>query len=117
MDLLPVQAAACKSCGMCGAASRQSAVGSRTQEASLRLSFPVRSLILLAIGLYGVPLAGLLAGALIAAAFGANDFGALAGSLAGCGIAVFVMKQSAGFLEKRALERLTFRAAGSLETP
>ncbi len=92
---------------MCGIAARQSE--SRPDGTAFRLSLPVRSLILLAAGVYGLPLFGLLAGALTATAFGAGDAAALAGALAGGAIAVFGMRRGARMLEQSALTQLSLQ--------
>jgi positive regulator of sigma E activity len=103
------QPATCKSCGLCGADSSIPSVAAHLDTTPLSLSLPVRTLALIAIGLYGVPLAGLLAGTLLAAALGAGDFGALAGAVAGCVGAVVLMRPRASQFESLALEHLRYR--------
>lgn len=121
MDLIPDHSAACKTCGLCSAIApqpekqllRQPTPG---QQTPMRLEFPVKSLMSLALGLYGMPLIGLLAGALLATAFGANDAGALIGSVTGCAIALAIMRALAGTLERRTVARLQVSASGAPET-
>lgn len=113
MDLLPDHSSACKSCGLCSAVAPQPETASRRRETPMRLEFPVNSLMALALGIYGMPLAGLLAGALLATAFGANDAVAVVGSVAGCAVALVAMRKLAGSLERRTVARLRVRASES----
>jgi positive regulator of sigma E activity len=90
---------------MCGITKKNSK--STAHGVPMRLSLPVRALIVLALGVYGLPLIGLLAGALLATAFGAGDAAALLGALIGCAIAIIGMRSSAGALESAALGQLS----------
>ena len=115
MDLLPDHSAACKTCGLCSAVAAAAGDGIAPPGNFDALELPVKSLMSLALGIYGMPLTGLLAGALLATAFGANDAVAVAGSVAGCAIALVTMRKLAGSLERRTVERLQVRASGSPE--
>jgi positive regulator of sigma E activity len=68
----------------------------------MRLSLPVHALMLLAAGVYGLPLAGLLSGALTANVLGAGDAATLAGAFAGGALAVLGLRRGSRLLEESA---------------
>ena len=74
---------------------------------------PMRSLLLLVVRLYGVPLAGLLGGALLAVALGGGDLAAALCSMLGCVAAVAVMRQRAELLERHILDGISVRPGGA----
>ena len=108
-DLLPDDSGSCRSCGMCGVVTRQSATHS--DGTPVQLSLPVHSLITLAAGVYGLPLVGLLAGALTATALGAGDAVTLAGAVAGGATAIVGMRRGARMLEESALAQMKFHTS------
>jgi positive regulator of sigma E activity len=72
----------------------------------MRLSLPVHALMLLAAGVYGLPLAGLLSGALTANVLGAGDAATLAGAFAGGALAVLGLRRGSRLLEESALTQM-----------
>ena len=102
--LIPAASAACRSCGLCGVAPGSDTA--ETAETAVRISLPGRSLAFIAIGLYGVPFAGLLAGALLAALFGAGDEAAAAAATLGCLSAAGVSGRAVRHVEARTLQEL-----------
>jgi positive regulator of sigma E activity len=83
------------------------------QQLPVRLSIPVSLLIKIVAGLYGVPLVGILIGALAAGAAGAGDFGALLGSVAGGALGCVWIRRNAVDLERLAVSQLQFHSARS----
>jgi positive regulator of sigma E activity len=116
-DLQAEQSATCKACRLCGSASSYESAAGGEHTTRLSLSLPGRTLALVAIGLYGAPLAGLLAGALLAAALGAQDIGALAGSIAGFSGAALLIRAGAGRLERLTAEQLKYRSRAPVGPP
>lgn len=68
---------------------------------------------MIAIGMYGIPFAGLLFGALLAAACGAGDAVAAGAGAAGCLIAVGISGRVTRRVEKRTLGELVIRPSAT----
>ena len=109
-DLIPQPSATCRSCGLCGAASQQPTLTADERTTPATVSLPMQSLLLLVFVLYGVPLAGLLSGALLAALFGGSDLVAAVAAGLCCIAAVRTMQRRAGRLEHRIMRNLSVRA-------
>jgi len=108
-DLVPQPAASCKSCGMCGAVAQPPEITAGERAMPVTVSLPMKSLLLLVALLYGVPLVGLLSGALLAAMFGGSDLVAAAAAALCCVAAVRTMKRRAGHFEHRIIQSLSVR--------
>lgn len=89
---------------MCGGAAEPPAP--QTTQGTLRLRLPGSSLTAMAIGIYGVPFAGLLGGVLLAAACGAGDAVTALAAIAGCGAAACSARGLTRTAERRTLAEL-----------
>ncbi len=110
-QLVPARSSACASCGLCGAIGSARDVAAAPGAPTLRLSLPSRSLLLMALTMYGGPFAGLLAGALLGALLGAGDIGAAAIALGG-----FVLTGLAAGRLTRSLEQQALQSIGAMST-
>lgn len=108
-DLMPQPSATCKSCGMCSAAAQPSVIADDQRATQATISLPMKTLLLLVLLLYGVPLAGLLSGALLAAMFGASDLVAVASAALCCVAAVRTMRRRAGRFEQKIIQSLSLQ--------
>jgi positive regulator of sigma E activity len=109
--LVPGRSSTCASCGLCGAIGNADDVAATIGAPTLRLSLPSRSLLLMALTMYGGPFAGLLAGALLGALLGAGDIGAAAIALVG-----FVLTGLAAGRFTRSLEQQALQSIGDMST-
>jgi positive regulator of sigma E activity len=105
-QLVPARAATCRSCGLCGADAAFGADSSAVSDVPLSMSLPSRSLLLMALAMYGVPFAGLLLGAMLAAVLEAGDVVAAIISLGGCLLAGFAAARLTRGLERQAIDSI-----------
>ena len=90
--LLRARPSCSAACGLCGL-NKAVVSGERVPDTAqhtlaVRLQLPGMSIVLMALMLYGVPLLGLLAGAVLAAALGADDLLAACAAVLGCVLAL-----------------------------
>jgi len=106
LELVSAKAASCRSCGFCGVRADVGADFQLHAHAPLRVSLPSRSLLLMAIAMYGAPFAGLLLGALLAARLETGDFVAALISFGGCLLAAVTVGRMTRDLERQAIESI-----------
>jgi len=107
VELVSAKAASCRSCGFCGVRADVGADFEARAEAPLRVSLPSRSLLLMALAMYGAPFAGLLLGALLAARLATGDFVAALISFSGCLLAAVAAGRMTRGLERQAVESIS----------
>ena len=107
-QLLRARQSCSDACGLCGL-NKAVVSGKRVPDTeqntfAVRLQLPGMSIVLMALMLYGVPLFGLLAGAGLAAALGADDLLAAGAAVLGCVLAALALGCRTHVLEQYALD-------------
>jgi positive regulator of sigma E activity len=111
-QLIPARDSTCSSCGLCGALGSAYEDAAAIGAPTLRLNLPSRSLLLMALAMYGGPFVGLLSGALLGAQLGAGDIVSAVLAFGGFLLTALAAGRLTRSLEEQALQSIGDIASG-----